>query len=191
MPSKVIKTWVAKIIFIAVSKASKEEKARKESTEISPAAPTSGIQLRATSVSLSGRMKDQSCGQRTRRQSQIFTRQTTPPKSVTTAPHEVKRERWSQRRENKLHLEEARWVIPGSVLLKSQLWALALWVFQYEFQYVARGRYSSSHFHYTSLKVVVIYLLPSFICADVIELWADGTFNVRVFKILNSDVIMS
>lgn len=102
------KSELLKLLF-AVSKATKEEKARKEleSTEISAGTPASGIRLREAS-SLSGRTKDQFSGQRTRRQSQVFTRQSTPPKSVTVAPHEVKRERWSQRREKKLRLEEAK-----------------------------------------------------------------------------------
>jgi hypothetical protein len=89
---------------------SKEEKARKETeaTAISTATPASGNRLRETSTSLNLRSKDQSIVQRTRRQSQIFTRQTSPSKSVTTTPQEVKRERWSQRREKKLRLEEAK-----------------------------------------------------------------------------------
>lgn len=88
---------------------SKEEKARKETeaTAISTATPASGNRLRET-TSLNLRSKDQSIVQRTRRQSQIFTRQTAPSKSVTTTPQEVKRERWSQRREKKLRLEEAK-----------------------------------------------------------------------------------
>jgi hypothetical protein len=104
----VIKCGLLKLCTVA--KVSKEEKARKEPevTPISAATPASGNRLRETSTSLNLRSKDQAIVQRTRRQSQISTRQTTPSKSVTTAPQEVKRERWSQRREKMLRLEEEK-----------------------------------------------------------------------------------
>jgi hypothetical protein len=99
---------VKNLCYFTFSKASKEDRARKEPEvlDITAATPTSGNRLRETS-SLSGYTKDQSSGQRTRRQSQLFARQATPPKSVTVIPQEVKRERWSQRREKK-RLEEAK-----------------------------------------------------------------------------------
>jgi hypothetical protein len=91
-----------KPLFFIVSKAVKEERARKEreAVDIPAVTPADGNRLKDTPASLSVQ-------HRTRRQSQMFTRQVTPPKVATTT-REVKRERWSQRREMKQRLEEAK-----------------------------------------------------------------------------------
>lgn len=96
-----IKCELLKPLLFTVSKAVKEERARKEreAVDIPAVTPAGGNRLRDTPVSLSVH--------RTRRQSQMFTKQVTPPKVATTT-REVKRERWSQRREMKQRLEEAK-----------------------------------------------------------------------------------
>jgi hypothetical protein len=97
-----IKCGLFKPLLFTVSKAAKEERARKEqeTVEIPAVTPAIGNRLRETSVSVSVH--------RTRSRSQMFTRQATPHKTAATAPQEVKRERWSQRREMKQRLEEAK-----------------------------------------------------------------------------------
>jgi hypothetical protein len=98
-----MKCGFLKPLLFTVSKAVREERPRKEreAVDIPAVTPTNGNRLRETPASLSVH--------RTRRQSQMFTRQATPPKSATTTPpQEVKRERWSQRREMKQRLEEAK-----------------------------------------------------------------------------------
>jgi hypothetical protein len=100
-----------KPLLFAVSKVVKEERAKKEreAVDIPAVTPADGNRLRDTPASLS-RLRDTPASlsvHRTRRQSQMCTRQVTPPK-VTTTTREVKRERWSQRREMKQRLEEAK-----------------------------------------------------------------------------------
>jgi hypothetical protein len=97
-----MKCGLLKPLLFTVPKAVKEERSRKEreAVDIPAVTPANGSRLREIPASLSMH--------RTRRQSQMFTRQATPPKSAATTPQEVKRERWSQRREMKQRLEEAK-----------------------------------------------------------------------------------
>ena len=77
----------------SVARVSREEKSKKEKE--TPEAPVSANKTIVASATLSG--------QRTRRQSQGSARHGTPS-AATPAP----RERWSQRREKKLRMEEAK-----------------------------------------------------------------------------------